>query len=101
MWCRREDVLCDRSRSTWWFDRDYASEELPVTQGCAAGAINSNHVLVELSDLRYHSSPIPFEGVVADLVLNSNGVSPQLDGRRPTWPETVWFRDLVCCDTAT
>ena len=25
--------------------------------------------------LRYHSSPIPFEGVVADLVLNSNGVT--------------------------
>lgn len=75
MWCRREDVLCDRSRSTWWFDRDYASEELPVTQGCAAGAINSNRVLVELSDIRYHSSPITFEGVVADLVLNSNGVT--------------------------
>ena len=75
MWCRREDVVCNRSRSTWWFDRDYASEELPVTQGCAAGAINSNHVLVELSDLRYHSSPIPFEWVVADLVLNSNGVT--------------------------
>ena len=67
--------MCDGSRSSWWFDWDYATEEFPVTQGCTAGAIDSDHVLVELSDLRYHSSPIPFEGVVADLVLNSNSIT--------------------------
>ena len=59
----------------WVKRRDIFSQKFAISESDSSGAINSDYILVKLFNLDDAASFVPFEGVVADLVLDSDLVA--------------------------
>ena len=66
---------------------DEFSEEFPVAEGCAVGTVNLHQVLVVLANFHDHARFVPFQGVQAGLVLDTDMIADLEGGKR-----------LVCSD---
>ena len=65
------EVIIDSVLRLWCLDRDISPQELALAKGDSTGSIDTNNILVKLTDLNDDACFVPLVGMWTCLVLNT------------------------------